>query len=283
MRALHLTTPHMKGNDVWSLQTALRRRGFLHGSVDGNFGPESAQAVYRAKLRLGYPFPDHTGGELLLKYLQGHKQPGPMMKLLANKRAAQARRQVKKINRHPGQGQGKTKLTHAQLIVQHALTQLGETEHPKNSNKSKFSRWYGIIGAWCAMFVTWTHVTGGFSLKTFIKGHRAAYVPFIVGWAREGRYGFMLAHGPADAILACYDWQHDGVADHIGICAEETTLRRLSPAALDHAINLFGHLGAGDFWCIEGNTGIGNDSNGGITMLRKRQRSLVQAFVRVAI
>jgi hypothetical protein len=54
------------------------------------------------------------------------------------------------------------------------------------------------------------------------------------------------------------------------------------PAALDAAIKQFGTLGSSDFWTVEGNTAAGNDSNGGTVMIRKRNKSLVAAFVKVA-
>lgn len=267
-RVLQLTSPHMKGDDVARLQSKLVQRGYLKGQVDGEYGPLTAQAVYRAKYRLGYGKPDQVAAKLLYDYLSGAKQPTAAMKARAKKRAKAA----------PKRGG----LMREQKLVQKACSQLGQTEHPAGSNRCKFSIWYGLIGAWCAMLMTWTHVALGYSRRSFVKGSRYAYVPFVVGDARAGRNGLMLAHGPADAILACFDWQHDGTADHIGMCAEEATLRRLVPKALEHAIREFGPLGAGDFWCVEGNTAVGNDSNGGMVMLRKRNRSLVQAFVKVA-
>lgn len=275
MRNLHLVSPHMHGQDVRDLQSRLAKQEYYKGAIEGEYGPLTAQAVHRAKYRLGYPSPDQVAGDRLFNILGGSVKPGLLMRTLAKKRALKDQKKVKKVNKLGA-------LTHGQLIVQKALSQLGETEHPPDSNRSKYSLWYGIIGAWCAMFVTWVHCSLNFSARTFKRGIRYAYVPYIYHDAVAGINGLMLAHGPGDGIVLCYDWQHDHTADHTGIAAEEETLRRLAPLSLKAAIAQFGPLGAMDFWAIEGNTAVGNDSNGGTVELRKRDRTLVQGFVKVA-
>ena len=265
----------MHGNDVEDMQRWLTRKAYLHDKIDGQYGPKTAQAAYRAKYWLGYRKPDHAAGPLLLAYLRGKKPPAAMR----IRAAARRRKDVKKHIKATTKGV----FSHAELIIKQALTQLGQTEHPPNSNRSKFSVWYGIIGAWCAMFVTWVFVTLGYSKRTFQRARHYAYVPYIVADAIRGVNGLMLASQPEDAILACYDWlPKDGVADHVGICAEEATLKRLAYRVWEQAVRDYGPLGKGDFWAIEGNTGIGNDSNGGMTMIRKRNRANVQHFVKVA-
>jgi hypothetical protein len=276
MRTLHLVSPHMKGPDVENVQHLLMRHGFYTGKVDGDFGPLTAQAVYRAKYRLGYPKPDQVAGDLLCAYLRGTKRPGKLMGLFALRRARLAAKK---------KAAAAASLTNGQKLVKLACSQLGQTESPRDSNRSKFSLWYGIIGAWCAMFVTWLHVTAGVG-KSFKQGSLYHYVPTIVADARAGRNGLMLASGPASGIVVCFDWpgESPGTADHVGICADEADLRRFAPDALREAIKDFGPLNksAGDFWTVEGNTAVGNDSNGGEVMIRKRNRSLVQVFVKVA-
>lgn len=277
LRTLHLVSPHSKNPDVTKLQRALKKAGYLPGTPDNEYGPVAAQAVYRAKLRLGYPKPDKVGDQRLLDYLTGKRKPGPVMKALALKRAAVTK--VKVVKREKAHGP----LTHGQVLVKLALTQLGETEHPAGSNRSKYNAWYGVVGAWCAMFVTWLHVTGNVG-HSFKKGVRYAYVPYIAGDAVAGRNGLMVAPGPASGIVCCFDWpgESPGTADHTGIAAAEADLREFAPHLLDAAIKEFGKLRKNEFWTIEGNTAVGNDSNGGIVMIRKRSRSLVQRFVKVA-
>src|SRR5262245_47942117 len=42
-----------------------------------------------------------------------------------------------------------------------AITQLGVKESPAGSNHCKYTEWYGMVGPWCAMFVTWSYETQG--------------------------------------------------------------------------------------------------------------------------
>ena len=265
MKTLKLTSPLMSGLDVEKLQKLLRDKGMYKGNIDGAYGPVTAQAVYRAKHYLGYAKPDKVAGDLLVSYLSGKRKVTAAMAKRAKARAAAAKKRVTKNER----------------IVQIALSQLGQTENPPNSNKSKFSTWYGLIGPWCAMFVTWVFCHNDIKSKAFVRGQRYAYCPFMVSAARAGQNFFTLAVGPANAKIAMFDWRRDGISDHTGICAEEKTIQRFAPKALAAAKAKFGSLGAGDFWCIEGNTSVGNDSNGGNVELRKRNRSQVQAFISV--
>lgn len=240
---MHLTTPHMRGPHVSALQEALKKRGYYHGAVDGEFGLLTYQAVYRAKYWLGYAKPDHVAGDVLLTFLKATKMP-----LAYRVRASLRRRSVPKVSR-------------GQLLLREARTHLGTRESPPNSNRVLFSTWYGLIGSWCAMFVTYCSVKVG--IKSFQRGVHYAYVPFVVADARAGRNGLTLVHysnvQPGDYV--CYDWNGDGVADHIGIFEKK--------------------ISSMQFVAIEGNTGDGNNSDGGEVMERSdRYVSEVQAFVR---
>lgn len=140
-----------------------------------------------------------------------------------------------------------------------ARTHIGEKEQPAGSNKQEFGVWYGLNAEpWCAMFISYCYAKAG--SKTFIPKRYYAYVPFIVNDARAGRNGLSVTQHPVAGDLVCYDWD-GGVADHVG---------------------LFDHWSGGnDFVAVEGNTAVGNDSNGGEVMERKRRRSQVEAFVHV--
>jgi hypothetical protein len=74
------------------------------------------------------------------------------------------------------------------------------------------------------------------------------------GWCSPTR------SGPGDAVI--YDWQRDGTPDHIGLFR-----RWMTPAHTD-------------FEAVEGNTAVGNNSNGGEVMVRLRYVKDVAAFVR---
>ncbi len=143
-----------------------------------------------------------------------------------------------------------------------AVSQLGYAESPAGSNLTKFGAWYGMDGnPWCAMFVTWAYLQAGPS-KSFVKGARWAYCPYVVADARAGRNGLTTTDDPIPGDLVVYDWQRDTIYDHIGIVEKVT--------------------GKNTFDAIEGNTSTSNNSNGGQVMRRSRTTSDAGiVFVRV--
>lgn len=257
---MRLTSPHIKGKAVRDLQQLLKDKGYYNGKIDGEYGELTAQAVQRAKYWLGYAKPDQVAGPKLTAFLNGTRKRNPSMVALAKKR----RVFKKKLG--------------FQILV-NALKNIGMKEHPPNSNKCLISRWYGMFAAWCAMAVTYWAVKAG--SKVFKRGKFHSYVPTIVYNARMGANNLTVTTAPHSGDLPCYDWNSDGTADHIGVYAEEEHLHELAPKELAAAVKQFGKLRKGEFWAVEGNTGIGNDSNGGEVMLRKRSISQVQVFVHV--
>jgi CHAP domain len=150
--------------------------------------------------------------------------------------------------------------------LERAITQLGQKESPAHSNRQRFGEWYGMNGQpWCAMFTTWAYVLGagdvGKTASAMVRGSRYAYVPYLLGDARANRYGLSTTGDPLPGDLVCFDWNLDGVPDHVGIFEAWTT-------------------GMSSFSAIEGNTSTTNNSNGGEVMRRSRSTSGV-AFVRV--
>jgi hypothetical protein len=152
----------------------------------------------------------------------------------------------------------------AQARLKKAVSQLGVKESPSNSNQCKYTDWYGMIGPWCAMFVTWCDQLGGDPTLSFARGSRYAYCPYIVSDARLGKNGLSVVSTPKPGDLVLYDWSWDGEHDHIGLVED--------PPDSD-----------GDFTAIEGNTSLDNNSNGGEVMRRLRNRyGQGTIFVRVA-
>jgi CHAP domain len=148
------------------------------------------------------------------------------------------------------------------MALKEAIAELGTKESPANSNKQKYGSWYGMNAQpWCAMFVTWCFEQVGDS-PAFLKGSRYAYVPYVVGDAREGRNGLKTTDDPIPGDLVCYDWNWNGEYDHIGI---------------------FEYWKSNDtFSAIEGNTSYSDNSNGGEVMRRDRNKSSQgTVFVRV--
>jgi hypothetical protein len=62
--------------------------------------------------------------------------------------------------------------------------------------------------------------------------------------------------------LVCFDWDNDGIADHIGFVTGPVDPH-------------------GNFPTLEGNTSEGNNSNGGQVQDRVRNVSAVECFVRI--
>jgi hypothetical protein len=84
-------------------------------------------------------------------------------------------------------------------------------------------------------------------------------VPALEAWGKTmGYFHGRTACQPGDIPL--YNWD-GGVPDHTGIVASV--------------------MHGGVFEAIEGNTAIGNDSNGGEVMRRRRYASQVDGFLRI--
>lgn len=143
-----------------------------------------------------------------------------------------------------------------------AKTYLGYKESPAGTNSNMFGTWYGMnYEPWCAMFVTYCFEQVSDS-PTFVKGSRYSYCPYIVNDAKAKRYGLSVTNSPQAGDLVVYDWQNDGVPDHVGIFESGSALQ----------------------WnAIEGNTSTSNNSNGGEVMRRTRKNTDARVtFVRVA-
>lgn len=144
-------------------------------------------------------------------------------------------------------------------IIEVAAAQNGIKESPAGSNKTKFGEWYGLDGVkWCAIFVSYVYDHAGHPLEAIDrpKGYQSCQSGYNY-WKRNNR--FTQSPQPGDIVL--YDWGGDGVCDHTGIFVKW----------LDAAHTAF------QAW--EGNTSLGNNSDGGQVMLRERKKSLVRAFV----
>lgn len=150
------------------------------------------------------------------------------------------------------------KITASQLVKK-ARSQIGVKEHPKNSNRTKYGKAFGMNGqAWCGIFVWWCfHQLKADNL--FCGGHRIAYVPSIADYYIAQKRIVKKTKGKK-GDLVFFDFNHNGTSDHIGIIEK--------------------NLGGGYYKTIEGNTGIGNDANGGQVMHRKRHTSVISRIAR---
>jgi hypothetical protein len=242
MKTLQVTSPPQRGKDVKAAQSALKKSkygSFYHGDLDGEWGPISANSTKDAKYYVGWESKSITPayGDAIHKVLTGKT---PLTE-------AQEKRRKDRLREPPIGGKRKK-------MLQIAVSRIGIKESPSGSNKCQFSAWYGVVGPWCAMFVTKCGNEAG--LSAFQRGSRWAYCPYMVSDALAGRNGLRArgkseAPQPGDIVL--FDWGGDGVADHVGIFEKGTR---------------------NSFTCIEGNTAVGNDSNGGEVMRRQRSGSV---------
>lgn len=132
-----------------------------------------------------------------------------------------------------------------------AKGEIGTKEDPPDSNTTKYGNWFGLNGvAWCGIFVSWVYAMAGRQLPKigFNKGFAGCQT--AVKYFKENG---MITENPSEGNIVFFDWNKDGRYDHTGIFVRN----------IDEKY----------FESIEGNTGIGNDSNGGEVMLRKRPYS----------
>jgi hypothetical protein len=132
-----------------------------------------------------------------------------------------------------------------QDVLDIARSDLGYTESPPGSNRTKFGDWYGATGPWCAMYVSHAFYVAGLPLPAqSSKGF--CYCPDGLDWFQQnGR----LVQTPqiGDVVFYHFNEGHAG-ANHVGIVEG---------------------VGADVLTTLEGNTG-GSDLNGGGVMRRNR-------------
>jgi len=135
-------------------------------------------------------------------------------------------------------------------LIKTAIGELGNTEYPMNSNKQKYGEWYGMNGVpWCAIFVSWVYDQTGIPLGLIDTNKGFHYCPSAFNhWNKNGE--ITATPHPGDIIL--FDWNGDGKMNHTGIFLQDNRDKMT-------------------FMTIEGNTALGNDSNGGEVMIRVRK------------
>lgn len=130
-------------------------------------------------------------------------------------------------------------------VLSKAASQIGYTESPAGSNKTKFGLAYGMNSQpWCAMFVWWCFKQAGAS-KLYYGGGKTAYTPTLAQYYKnKGQWHSTPKAG--DMVFF-----HNGTRIcHVGFVEKV--------------------IDSDTIQTIEGNTGIGNDANGGAVMRRRR-------------
>lgn len=133
-------------------------------------------------------------------------------------------------------------------IVSIAAAELGTKESPPNSNRVKYNTWYygrevsGKAYPWCMVFVQWVLDKAG--VKPPI---RTASCGAFLNAAKAAGEAVYTGFQPGDIVI--YDFERDGTTDHCGIVESAN---------------------GATITAIEGNTSVGNDSDGGEVMRRTR-------------
>lgn len=153
-------------------------------------------------------------------------------------------------------------MAYASDLVRVAAAELGTKESPAGSNKVKYNTAYygqevydGLWGTsfpWCAVFVWWCCKQARVQLPT-----KTASCGTLMAYAKKNQMWVTSGFKPGDIVI--YDFPGGAATDHCGI-VESTSANYVTS--------------------IEGNTAIGNDSNGGEVMRRTRPLSQVVGAVR---
>nr|DAG09114.1 MAG TPA: transcriptional regulator [Caudoviricetes sp.] len=145
-------------------------------------------------------------------------------------------------------------------VLQIAEWQLGVVEMPTNSNKVKYNTAYygrevsGGAYAWCMAFTWWVFREAGFNLyktarcSAFVQRYRTAAPAQVV----------TSGYKPGDIVFFDFSGKRKKT-EHVGI-----------------VVGVVGNT----ILTIEGNTGTGNDANGGAVMKRRRDVSLITCGIR---
>lgn len=142
----------------------------------------------------------------------------------------------------------------AQLVVNAALREVGNFESPPKSNNVKYNTWYygepvnGSAYPWCMVFCLWVY----HQLNVRLPGNSASCTQMMRDGQKKGAF-VTKNYQIGDLILL--DFKGLKTPQHCGI------IRKVNTYSID---------------TIEGNTGIGNNVNGGEVM--KRERSYAQVI-----
>ena len=137
-------------------------------------------------------------------------------------------------------------------VLKIAAGQLGTTESPAGSNRTKYGKWMGLDGQpWCMSFVQWCFDQAGTPLP-----YKTGSCSALLNWYRSHRPESVFVSGPQPGDIAIFTFGHTGIVEK----------------ALPNAVQ-----------CIEGNTSpgaAGSQDNGGGVYRRQRNMALVRALIR---
>jgi hypothetical protein len=270
----------MRGPDVKIAQQQLARRGFMsQSSVDGMFGPVTANAAKRAKWVLGYPAADLKPiyGSLLHGYLTGSRKQTMAMRNRAKNRAKR-RPEIQSIGAKAADRMVRW------YLQSYRESPAGSNRVPELARLAKqtgLSSWYQQMGwPWCGFAVFLAALAeGSSSAKLGLRQGRfnALYTPEIRAVSARGAFG-LGAVAPRNArkgtgLLFDFGGGNGGEVDHVGYA--------LGRVGEDVKVGdrVFS-AGPGEIVAVEGNTSYdanGSQANGGAVAVRVRPISQVRA------
>jgi hypothetical protein len=100
-------------------------------------------------------------------------------------------------------------------VLRIQAAQIGTAENPNGSNVTPYSDWYGLHGAWCAMFQSWCFDQAGLPVGPGAKG--AAWCSAMADWFEShGRLTFG-TDGIRAGDVIFFEWgSTPGGYDHVG-------------------------------------------------------------------
>ena len=113
----------------------------------------------------------------------------------------------------------------ADKIIEIAKAEIGVTESPKNSNKQKYGKEYGVNGtAWCCQFVWWVFKHANAS-PLFYGGGKTAWVPSVrKHYTQKGKWIRRGNGTPKPGDIIIFGNRDDsGSGKHIGIVTKVTS------------------------------------------------------------
>lgn len=253
---LKLTTPYMKGRGIAKLQRAINGRlatwKVRHKiEVDGEYGPETREAVRRVAFGLGLSTKTLDQGvtpELRERIVD------PTTRTAAERERARLRRPWIKRLRRRYEGHGPA------AAIAYARKHLGVKEDAGRPNRGRMiDKWNTATGIplnsqayWCGAFVNACLTAAGLPPDRVL-----AWCPGIENRAKAGTAGWSWHSKPRPGDLALFT--HDGVAGHVGI-VERVEGRTIVT--------------------IEGNTSPNGTTNNGYGVFRRRRPLPARGFAR---
>lgn len=179
-----------RGPAVVELQRALAGAGFDPGGVDGDFGPMTRNAVLRFQSANGLSVDGVVGPQTWGALGGSSFAPGGPAPVFGGSASSDFR----------------------QRILDIAQAEVGTLEATGN-NDGDVTKYPGAFGrgqeSYCADFASWVLTSAGGSLND-------PWCPSIINaLARTGNWKGRSDPQPGDLIL--FDWDHDNVADHVGL------------------------------------------------------------------